>query len=243
MMQRTEECGENCITRRASLLIACGLALTTGCRPPARTPPTAIPASAPTSATTGPATRSGRPESSSDTSTTLVPPGYGSLRQDDIALRMTQFGLQVRAMPLDESVIRVLSPDSYRTLRELVASQRERLDEIRRRNGLTSVSLWYISFFGVELGETRFSPMEVIIANVGRNFRPVDVIPLSPSFGLQRLRQREAQHGLYAFDGQVDVNQPLVISYETVSNGDWPAILQRIERERALVRSRSRERR
>lgn len=206
------------------------------CRPPAT-------GGAP-EASAAPAPRPGEgARATGDTTTTLIPPGYGSLRQDDVALRMTQFGLQVRAVPLDESVIRVLSPDSYRTLRELVASQRDRLEEIRRRNSLAGLSLWYISFFGVEQGESRFSPMEVMITNVGRTFRPVDVIPLSPGFGLQRLRQREVQHGLYVFDGQVDVNQPLVITYETVSNGDWPSVLQRIERERALVRSRMRDRR
>ena len=208
-----------------------------GCSPPAGAAPGQQPAPARAATADSAAARA------ADTSSVLVPPGYGSLRQDDVALRMTHFGLQVRAVPLDESVIRVLSPDSYRTLRELVASQRERLDEIRRRNSLSGLSLWYISFFGVEQGESRFSPMEVMIANVGRNFRPVDVIPLSPGFGLQRLRQREVQHGLYAFDGQLDVNQPLVISYETVSNGDWSSVLQRIERERALVRSRMRDRR
>lgn len=224
------------MTRAMMFSIVSVCTLAGACRPPAR--PATRPGAPPSAATPANAATGGA--SKGDTSEVLVSPGYGTLRQDDIALRMTQFGLQVRAIPLDESVIRVLSPDSYRTLHELVASQRERLEEIRRRNGLASLSLWYISFFGVEQGETRFSPMEVIVANVGRNFRPVDVIPLSPSFGLQRLRQREAQHGLYVFDGQVDVNQPLVISYETVSNSDWPTILQRIERERALVRSRSR---
>ncbi|MEO7962921.1 MAG: hypothetical protein ABIT38_03330 [Gemmatimonadaceae bacterium] len=229
------------MSRSRTLALALAAAFTAACHPPARTAAPTSPTPASASGTRGPSPP--RAGGASDTSANLIPVGYGSLRQDDIALRMTQFGLQVRALPLDESVIRVLSPDSYRTLRELIASQRDRLDEIRRRNGLSSLSLWYISFFGVEQGETRFSPMEVIVANVGRNFRPVDVIPLSPSFGLQRLRQREAQHGLYVFDGQVDVNQPLVISYETVSNSDWPTILQRIERERALVRSRMRDRR
>ena len=152
---------------------------------------------------------------------------------------MSQFGLQVRAIPLDETVTRVLSPDSYVALRDLVASQRERVREVQRRTGLPTVSLWYVSFFGVEQGETRFSPMEFIISNVGRDFRPLDVIPLSPGFGAQRLRQREVQHGRYVFDGDVDVNQPLAITYETARNSDWPIVLQRIERERSLVRSRA----
>lgn len=169
----------------------------------------------------------------------LIPAGYGSLKQDDIALRVSQFGLQVRAIPLDESVIRVLSPDSYRALSDLVRSQRVRLDEVRRRTALSSLNLWYVSFFGVELGEARFSPMELIITNVGRDFRPIEVLPLSPGFGQQRVRQREVQHALYAFDGQLDVNQPLVLSYETSRAREWTSVLERIERERSLVRSRA----
>lgn len=180
-----------------------------------------------------------QPAARNDTTSLLIPAGYGTLRQDDIALRVQQRGLQVRSIPLDESIIRVLAPDSYSALRELVASQSERLVELQRRTGLRRVSLWYVSFFALEPGETRFSPMEFLITNVGRDFRPLDVIPLSPGFGLQRLRQREAQHALYVFDGQLDLNQPVEIAFETARNTEWWVILQRIERERALVRSRA----
>ncbi len=171
---------------------------------------------------------------------TQIPAGFGTLRQEDIAVQVQQFGLRVRAIALDESVIRVLSPDSYRTMHDVVESQRERIDAVRRRTALPSISAWYLSFFGVEVGEARFSPMEVVISNVGRDFRPIEVIGLSPGFGSQRLRQREVQHALYLFDGQLDVNQPLTISYETARSSDWASALDRIERERSLVRSRAR---
>ena len=55
---------------------------------------------------------------SRDSSRLLVPTGYGSLKQEDVAIRVARGGLQVQAIPLDESIIRVLSPDSYRALRE-----------------------------------------------------------------------------------------------------------------------------
>jgi hypothetical protein len=169
----------------------------------------------------------------------IVPAGFGSLKQDDIAIRVSQFGLRVRAIPLDESVIRVLSPDSYSALSELLKSQAARLSELSRRTALPRLSVWYVSFFSQEVGEARYSPLELIVTNVGRDFRPLDVIGLSPGFGLQRVRQREVQSALYVFDGQLDVNQPLVVAYETARATTWPAILQRIERERALVRSRA----
>ena len=214
------------------------------CAPSRSSTPAPVPAPAQGQPTTPPpsATSGGRnaqDQAARDSSAALVPPGFGTLRQDDIALRVAQFGLQVRAIPLDETVIRVLSPDSYRALRDLVASQGDRLRDLQRRTALPRLSLWYVSFFALQQGETRFSPMEFNVSNVGRDFQPLDVIPLSPGFGSQRLRQREVQHALYVFDGQIDVNQPLAIVYETARNDEWSILLQRIERERALVRSRA----
>ena len=214
------------------------------CAPSRSSTPAPVPAPAQGQPTTPPpsATSGGRnaqDQAARDSSAALVPPGFGTLRQDDIALRVAQFGLQVRAIPLDETVIRVLSPDSYRALRDLVASQGDRLRDLQRRTALPRLSLWYVSFFALQQGETRFSPMEFNVSNVGRDFQPLDVVPLSPGFGSQRLRQREVQHALYVFDGQIDVNQPLAIVYETARNDEWSILLQRIERERALVRSRA----
>ena len=73
---------------------------------------------------------------SRDSSRLLVPAGYGSLKQEDIAIRVARGGLQVQAIPLDETIIRVLSPDSYRALREQLASRRPSLDSLARRTGL-----------------------------------------------------------------------------------------------------------
>lgn len=176
---------------------------------------------------------------SRDSARLLVPAGYGSLKQDDVAIRVARGGLQVHAIPLDETIIRVLSPDSYRALRELLVSRKGTLDSLARRSGLGGFSVWLVRFHGLEQGETVFSPMEFIVTSVGRDFRPIDVLPVTPGFGQQRLRQREVQTALYVFDPQVDVNQPLTVQYETTRNSEWPMILARIERERVLVRSRA----
>jgi hypothetical protein len=174
-----------------------------------------------------------------DTTPGLVPVGYGTLKQEDLSLRLRSSSLQVRATPLDESIIRLLSPDSYRAMSELKRSKQEAIAAVARRNAVRELSLWYVSFFAVERGETRFSPREFIITNVGRDFRPLDVIPLTPGFGEQRLRQNGRQDALYVFDGRVDPQQPLSVSYETARNDDWASILPLIERERALVRGRA----
>jgi len=167
-----------------------------------------------------------------------IPAGYGSLRQDDIAIRLEPQGLIVRAIPLDESIIRLLTPDSYRALRDLQESNRRTIESITRRSGGRVPDLWYVSFFGRE-DNARFSPMELVITSGGQDFRPLDVIPLSTGFGEQRLRQRETQSAVYVYPGDIDVNHPLVVTFQGQQSGVWEQLLQRIERERALVRARS----
>lgn len=169
----------------------------------------------------------------------LVPAGFGSLRQDDVALRLQVRGLQIRALPLDEGVIRLLSPDAYRSLAEFKRSRAESLDAIARRYGARELDLWLVSFFTAEPGETRYSPREIVIRNVGRDFRPVEVLALSAGFGEHRLTARQTKTALLAFDDQVDLDQPLVIQYETATNSDWELVLSRLERERVLVRARA----
>jgi len=167
-----------------------------------------------------------------------VPPGYGTLRQDEIAVRLELQGLIVRAIPLEESLIRLLTADSYRALRELQESNKQAIAAVTRRRGGQPPDLWYVSFYGVA-PDVHFSPMELIITSSGRNFRALEVIPLSSGFGEQRLRQRETQSALYLYDEEVDLNQPLMVTFQDQQSASWEQILTRVERERALVRARA----
>ena len=188
-------------------------------------------------ATPLPATAAAANDSGSTAS--LVPPGYGSLRQDDIAVRLQLTNVQVKAIPLDEGVIRLLSPDSYRALRDLQESRRTEVAALARRYGLQQYRLWYVSYFGLA-PEARFSPNELTLTNNGRDFRPLEILPVTAGFGENRLKQRETQSALYLFDGALDVNQPVIVRAETATDADsWANALRRIERERALVRSRA----
>ena len=167
-----------------------------------------------------------------------VPVGFGTLRQDEIAIRLEFQGLIVRAIPLDENLIRLLTPDSYRALRELQESNKQSIAAVTRRTGGRAPDLWYVSFYGVE-PDVHFSPMELVITSGGRDFRSLEVLPLSSGFGEQRLRQRETQSAIYLFDENIDLDQPLSVTFQNVRNDMWEQILTRVERERALVRARA----
>src|SRR5215216_4790857 len=129
----------------ARALIAIGIAGTAACggaTPAAGTSP-------PRPVTTDTAARRVR----ADTLPGLFPAGYGTFKQEDLSLRLRSSSLQVRATPLDESIIRLMSPDSYRALSELKRSKQDAIAAVARRNAaVRELSLWYVSFFAVERG-------------------------------------------------------------------------------------------
>jgi hypothetical protein len=169
----------------------------------------------------------------------LIPAGFGSLRRDDVAVRVQTQGLTVTAIPLDEGVLRTLSPDSYKALHALRESKAKALDSISARMGLPSVQPWQVLFFNQEQGEARFDPNEIVIRSVGRDFRPLRVLPISPGFSDGRLAQRATKQAVYAFDAGIDLSQPLSVTIGTQESSAWGDILQRLERERSLVWSRA----
>jgi hypothetical protein len=208
----------------ANLLVLCGAAIL---------------AAACTSGTSAAAGQDGLAPLADDTTGRVnVPVGFGTLRQDEIAIRLELQGLMVRAIPLDENLIRLLTPDSYRALRELQESNKQAIAAVTRRTGGRPPNLWYVSYYGVE-PDVSFSPRELVITSSGRDFRALEVLPLSSGFGEHRLKQREAQSAIYLFDEGIDLDQPLVVTFQNVRSDTWEQILTRVERERALVRARA----
>jgi hypothetical protein len=208
--------------------------LAVACAAPASRP-TGAPAPARAAVGTNPSTGG----SASDTlSAGLVPAGYGSLRQDDIAIKLQSTVLQVRLIPLDESVIRTLSPDSYSALRQIAESRKDQIARYAMLHNLRERRVWYVTFFGLA-PEARFTPTDVTVTAAGRELRPLEIIPLTSGFGEQRLGIRDTQSALYLFDDGLDTDQPVTVTVGVVQNTDWQSILRTIERERAVIRSRA----
>ena len=69
-------------------------------------------------------------------SASLIPAGFGRLNQDVITLRLGTGSLDIRIVPLEEGLLRLLSPDGYRALTNLVAGEQKRLDSLGAARGL-----------------------------------------------------------------------------------------------------------
>ena len=113
------------------------------------------------------------------------------------------------------------------------------LDQIARRTGAPSLEVWYVTFFNLQQGEARFSPIDVVLSNQGRDYRPLDAVALDTHFSDQRLRQSESATGLLVFDGAIDANQSLTMMIGTQIGSDWQVVLRRVESERSAIRSRA----
>jgi len=172
------------------------------------------------------------------TASDLPPAGFGSLRQDDIAVRIATPNLQIQVLPLDERVIRLLTNDSYAALhgiRELKAAQ---IDTAAARYGVTHPSLFIVTFFGLQ-PRAQFVPDDLTITSRNQFFRPIAIVPISPQWGEQQLQQRQTATAVYVFDNGIAVLEPFTVSYEGASSNSWSQVLRKLDAERAAVLSRA----
>jgi hypothetical protein len=169
----------------------------------------------------------------------LPPAGYGSLTQSDLALRIRTDEIEVRLVPLDERVTRLLAPDSYRSLRGLVESRRAAIDSIAARSGTSRPGLALVTFFGQRAG-TRFDPQTLTLSVRNDLLRPLGIVPFTPRFNSQQLEVREQVSGIFLFEEELPVGDSFSFGYGGRNSDDWQNKQRLLDRERARVAARAR---
>jgi len=158
------------------------------------------------------------------------PPGYGTLRQEDVSMTLTSGDLQLMVTPLHESVTRVTAPDTESRLSSLAA--------LHDRPGGNGQGLFLVSFYS-DQPDVAFVPEDVQLISRGLRVRPENIIPLTPQWGSQRVGQRETEMAVYVFGDAVDLESSLILVYEFDESTQWSQILPRIQAERARARARA----
>ncbi len=175
----------------------------------------------------------------SATDTTGMPPaGHGTLGQDNISIRLQASAISLQMYPLNEVIIRLLSPDTYRSLHRLLESHQDAIDEASRRYALAEPGIFVVTFFGRE-ARAQFDPDEVTVTSQNRFFRPVGIIPLSPIWNQHELGRRETAAAIYVYEDGIRLLEPFSIEYKGTRVNQWEALLRRIEEELARVRARA----
>jgi hypothetical protein len=168
-----------------------------------------------------------------------LPPGFGSLSQNDLALRVGNDEIEIRFVPLDPRITPLLAPDAFQSLRALVETHRRAIDSVAARAGVAQPGLALVSFFG-QRPDVRFDPQTLTLLIRNRVFRPMGVIPINAKFTSQQLGVREQASALYLFEETIPVDDSFTLSYGSLSSGDWEGKQPILDRERARVAARSR---
>jgi hypothetical protein len=171
----------------------------------------------------------------------LPPAGYGTLSQDDITipLAVPEGNLFIKVTPLTEWVIRMTAPDTYRRLNGYKVSRGEQILNSARRHGERGWPLvLFVTYYTIAV-ESTYEPHDLQINASNVVYRPFDIIPVTPDFNRERLRQQESQIALYLFDGDIDLDLPIDIEYDRVISGRWSGIRTVLDRELAKVLSRA----
>ncbi len=170
-----------------------------------------------------------------------VPPvGFGTLRQDQVGVRLTTPALAIRVLPLDERVIRLLSPDAYRSLSELRTSRAAEIAAAARAGGQDSATLFIVTFFGVQ-PQARFTADDLSVTSQAAFYRPIGIVPLTSRWSESVVDQRQQVVAIYLFEPTIAVLRPFTVGYGGVSSGAWEQSLRLLDAERARALARAQQ--
>jgi hypothetical protein len=166
----------------------------------------------------------------------LIPPGFGTLRQDEFTMQLRIDQLLIKVTPLAETVIRTGAPDTYNRLHALAESRRA--EATRVASTTQTVELFLVSMFSYQ-PNVSYQPENVQLTHQGRQLRAVAILPLTPGWGRQQLQQQEEQRAIYAFASNIDYEQGITLRYNLDQNDEWGRIVSKLEVERAKIRARA----
>ena len=177
-------------------------------------------------------------EAENSTGRPLGPVGYGTLSQDDITVLLQDGNVRIKVVPLAEWAIRLTAPDTYRRLNGYkVARDKEILDRASRAGERGWPLVLFVTYFSQAVEET-FEPYDLQIRNKGFLFRPLDILPVTPDFTRERLRQQETQIALYIFPPDIDLDLPTTVAYGDARSARWDGIRSILDSELAQANSR-----
>lgn len=166
--------------------------------------------------------------------TTLIPPGHGTLKQDEVTVSLRSGTLLIKVTPLSEHIIRLTAPDTYARLHGLAESRREAAEA----ETFGTPELFLVSFFSYQ-PDVAFQPQDLQLVRQGHLLRPLTIVPVTSGWGRPMLQQQESQTGVYAFEGPIDYDQPFTVRYDMMETDGWNALIPKLREERNRVESRA----
>jgi hypothetical protein len=163
-----------------------------------------------------------------------LPVDRGLLSLSNATITLTSGNLQIVFIPLDERVLRLITKDSYRSMRRLLAQQKVALDSVNSLLGLSAPGIAFVSFQALA-SNTRFQPEQLSINYQGQQVRPVEWIPMSPTITKQQLDVRQQVQALFIYLHDIPVRESFTLTYFDATSDDWGGRLTRFDSERTRI--------
>ncbi|HEX3928233.1 MAG TPA: hypothetical protein VHW65_09545 [Gemmatimonadales bacterium] len=163
-----------------------------------------------------------------------LPVGRGTVPLSNIQMQFRSNNLQIAFTPLNESVLRLLAPDSYRSLHGLLVSQQGKIDSIAHTNGIQDPGVAMVSLSALT-ANTRFDPELLTVSVHLQPDRPVGWIALGADFANQVLDARQQVTAIFVFAQRLPVNESFTVTYLDGASDDWQGRIQRLDQERARL--------
>ncbi len=158
----------------------------------------------------------------------------GSLRQDQISVRMAAGELLIEVTPLAAWVLEATAPDTRDRLRRIAEAHGA---EAVRLAGELEPALFLVSFTSRQPG-AEFQPDDLHLVSRGLRERPAAIRAITPGWGSHRLEQQATAQAVYAYPGGVDLTRELTVAYQGTEDSSWSSKLAVIEAERARIARR-----
>ena len=167
----------------------------------------------------------------------------GRLVKADITVTMRGGDLEVSVTVLDESILRYATKEMRDYLNTLI--EEHLADNMNYNPDDPNRPIPFLINFRALGQEVRYEPHELIIYNYGQEYKPIDIVAISPRFfdRVAYIRQKPVA-AIYLFDHGIDLNsRDLTISYfDVLVFRNWLRIIEAVNQSKdqlELHRSRS----
>ncbi len=156
-------------------------------------------------------------------------PSGGTLRQDEISVRLSVGDLRIEVTPLVPWVLEAAAPDTRRRLERIAETHAD-----GARSGRASTP--FLVSFSSRVPGVEYAPDDVHVSSRGLRRRPVAIRGVTPGWGSHRLDQRVAASAVYVYGDALDLARELVVSYRGTEDASWSDRIAAIEAERSRIR-------
>ena len=159
------------------------------------------------------------------------PSRSGSLRQDQISVRMSAGALRIEVTPLAGWVLEAAASDTRDRLTRIARTHGPALEQ---RTGQTEAVLFLVTFSSLQPG-AEFRPDDLHLVSRGLRERPLAIQAITPGWGGHRVGQQESAVAVYAYSGSIDLSRDLTVWYQGEEDSSWSNIVSAVETERGRI--------